>query len=161
MAKQPSRPAVTVSGIDFSADDIAALKGGASVSGSLQEGKLYTGKPETFRPTTSVPISNNQKDIRPRTNGHDPNAEGGLVTAPNMGRLNVEYAKRESERLEAEEAARKEAAEIAAETEPRALLATLRKLQASAAATDRKLRTQNKQILKLQAELNALREASL
>ena len=122
--------------------------------GSLKAGINVGACPTVITPTTHTPIEGYGKSIRPRTNGQDPNAEGGLVTKPNLGVYTSNH-ETEMARLAAEEQDKREHQKHLQEAlEPSKLLAQLN-------AMDRKIRKLEKANKDLSGQINALTEATL
>ncbi|MDC0277457.1 hypothetical protein OAK87_00615 [bacterium] len=111
------RTAVVVNGVEFSPDDIAALKGAAVSSISSNDGS----EPITFTPSTSVSITGAKKEIRPNirtADGSLANEPGTRVSRPNMSANNSNH-EAELKRIELEQLqADKDRAELRQWMEP-------------------------------------------
>ena len=95
---------VNVAGIDFSPEDIEALKSGQQIGGSRKTG-ITTNGAQVFTPQASYEINQGQKNVRPRirtAEGSQANPDGGLVTAPDMSRINSNH-EAEKARIAAEQ----------------------------------------------------------
>ena len=122
--------------------------------GSLKAGINVGANPTVITPTVHTPISGYGHSIRPRTNGQDPNTEGGLVTKPNL-KLHMSNHEEQMAKLHAEEQERKDhQRQLQEALEPSKLLAQLN-------AMDRKIRKLEKANKDLTGQINAITEATL
>ena len=110
----------------FNEEQIAALKSGEVLGGSLKDGFAQA---TTFTPTSTVSISGHDKNLKPRIRDSAGNTVEQKVTAPNTSKYNKLNAERKLAELDAEEAKAKELEAL----DPQKILSVLN-------AVDRRLR---------------------
>jgi len=137
--------------IGFTPEEIEYMKQGGTIGGSMKTGT--TAGASVYTPQVSTPIEGYGKSIRPRVAGQDPNADGGLVTKPDLSK-HISNHEEEMARIHAlEQDKRDHQRQLQEALEPSKLLAQLN-------AMDRKLRKLEKANKTLTDTVKTLQEAS-
>ena len=150
MSDTNTKPAVYVGDVSFTEAQIEEMKQGSPLSGSSR------------RPSQSFPINEGLNNVMPviRDESGTPIRQE-KVTKANFSHHTTAAEEAQRKANEAVQATQDRLKELQVVIDPNQLYEVIQKLQASAAALDRKVRSQAKLITKLEGDVNALREVKL